>query len=167
MSTYINPELLKGIIEEVLNERKENSNLNDLLDSVVTLLGTRKTIRGAVFYEISVLIGINIDILCERVFRNTKYKLLIDLSKAKTKLHAFMMIHSNSDRKISDLTGIETSRLSRLQDGKIKDMYVDEVYALASIFGLKPSQLFEYFYGDGERPIIGLAPTEKDNKTTE
>lgn len=164
MMTYINPELLKGIIEKILNEREENNNTNELLHSTGSLLGTRKTIRGAIFLEISILTGIDIDILCARVFSNTTYELLVDLSKAKTKLHAFMMIHSNSDRKISELTGIETSRLSRLQDGKIKDMYADEVYSIASIFGLKPSQLFDYFYGNGERPIIGLVPPAEEKK---
>ncbi len=36
------------------------------------------------------------------------------------------------------------------------DFYPYQVYALAKISQIQPSQLFDYFYGDGERPIIGL-----------
>ncbi|HAE69330.1 Uncharacterised protein [Sphingobacterium multivorum] len=35
--------------------------------------------------------------------------------------------------------------------------YPYQVYALAKILQIKPSQLFDYFHGDDERPIIGLS----------
>jgi len=34
--------------------------------------------------------------------------------------------------------------------------YSYQVYALAKTLQIKPSQLFDYFHGDGERPIIGI-----------
>lgn len=37
------------------------------------------------------------------------------------------------------------------------DFYPYQVSALAKISQIKPSQLFDYFHGDGERPIIGLS----------
>lgn len=34
-----------------------------------------------------------------------------------------------------------------------------QVYALAKISEIKPRQLFNYFYGDGPRPMIGIVPS--------
>lgn len=38
---------------------------------------------------------------------------------------------------------------------------------LAIAFGLKPSQLFNYLYGDGERPLVGLVPDSKKKGESE
>lgn len=64
---------------------------------------------------------------------------------------------SLTDGEIASAIGASGSRISRIRhanDGT--DFYPYQVYTLAKISQIQPSQLFDYFYGDGERPIIGL-----------
>lgn len=45
-----------------------------------------------------------------------------------------------------------------------EELFAYEVYALVKISGILPSQLFEYLYGDGQHPIIGLVPPEEEKE---
>ena len=59
---------------------------------------------------------------------------------------------------IEDKTEIDNVRLNKLLTDPLKRPYAEELYNIAKLLQIKPSQLFEYFYGDGERPMIGLFP---------
>lgn len=63
----------------------------------------------------------------------------------------------NSQNQISDSSKIIAKRFNRLFSGELNGLYADEIYGLSQALARKPSQLFEYFYGEGERPIIGLS----------
>ncbi|MGE8425055.1 MAG: hypothetical protein ACN6PI_19625, partial [Sphingobacterium siyangense] len=59
--------------------------------------------------------------------------------------------------EIASAIGASGSRISRIRHATDEtDFYPYQVYALAKISQIKPTQLFDYFYGEGERPVIGL-----------
>lgn len=62
----------------------------------------------------------------------------------------------NSQNQISDSSKIIAKRFNRLFSGELNELYADEIYGLSKALACKPSQFFEYFNGEGERPIIGL-----------
>lgn len=62
----------------------------------------------------------------------------------------------NSKRQLSEASGIKETRLGEIFDERFEEMYAYEVFGLATAAGLKASQLFNYFYGDGSRPVVGL-----------
>ena len=62
----------------------------------------------------------------------------------------------NSQNQISESSKVSSKRFNRLFAGELKELYADEVYGLAKAFDLKPNQLFDYFYDNGERPVVGV-----------
>ncbi|TJZ60059.1 hypothetical protein FAZ15_14335 [Sphingobacterium olei] len=154
MTRHLSSIAFKATVEKIIRNRNEESEA--ILELISGIIGDRSFIMGKVFNAVANIAEIDIDLLCSELFEDYKWELVIDLSKAKTKLQAFIMIYANSNNSISTASGMEKSRFSRLQNGELQELYADEVYGLAKAFGLKPSQLFNYFYGDGERPVVGL-----------
>jgi hypothetical protein len=145
-STFI----LKSISKRFSGKEKRDFELR-----VKELLGTRKNILARNFYDVITLLGLDIDLICEKLFKKHKFKLIRHVGDSSNKLRFFLSIFLQDVTQIALATGIENSRITRLLSGEFKNLYPDEVYGLAKAFDLKPSQLFEYFYGDGERPVVG------------
>lgn len=129
---------------------KEIENIEKLLSDKVFLMGKR-------FYDFSVEYDFDLNIFCKKVFASSKANKLNLVIESENLLKALVhpFLHSQSDfYTAADIDKTRFSRLLKLN--KLNELYADEVYGLAIAFNLLPSQLFEYFYGDCERPIIGL-----------
>ncbi|WP_270089136.1 hypothetical protein [Sphingobacterium sp. SYP-B4668] len=127
-----------------------------MLETIDHIIGERNFITGKVFYNIANITKTDIDFLCDLFFSKYKWEIILNLDNAKTKLQAFLMIFSNSSNNISKSSGVEKSRLSRLQNGELKELYADEIFGLAKSLGTSPRLLFEYLYGEGKKLVLKL-----------
>lgn len=132
---------------------KEKRNLESDLKN---RLGTRKHVHASTFFDTINLLNLDIDSLCEKLFNDDYFKEIDFSMQSGNKLKDFLSIYTRDVTSVAHSAGIENSRLNRLLSGEFKHLYPDEVYGLAKAFRVKPSQLFEYFYGDGERPVVGI-----------
>ena len=149
-------ETLKTLCFKILKKELKGRKLEQKFKELSQLIGDRQYVLGRVFYSVSKSLDIDIDLLCTKVFKDYKWLPLFNNVEFQTKIQTFIYPYVNSANNISVAAGIEKTRFSRLQKGELKELYADEVYGLARAFDLKPSQLFEYFYGDGERPVVGI-----------
>lgn len=112
---------------------------------------------GLMFYLVLKELDADINIACEDLFHDYTYPGMKSPAEDLTKFAKFISGISLTDGEIASAIGASGSRISRIRhanDGT--DFYPYQVYALAKISQIQPSQLFDYFYGDGERPMIGL-----------
>ncbi|QIH31632.1 helix-turn-helix transcriptional regulator [Sphingobacterium sp. DR205] len=156
MAEHLDSTDFKDKLERILIEENKHNELSNVKDRIDSIIGDRKFVTGRVFYTVAQIVNIEIESLCNKVFNDNKFNLVIDFSKAKTKLQAFIMIYANSNNHISRASGIEKSRFSRLQNGEVQEIYADEVYALAKSFNISPSLLFEYLYGENKELLLKL-----------
>jgi len=115
---------------------------------------TRLTAKS--FYNVLLLLNQSVDILCCKFFQGHPAKKLESLGQSPNKLQNLFNPLLNSRAQLSKASGIKETRLGELFQKKFDEIYASEVYGLAIAAGLKPSQLFNYFYGDGERPVVGV-----------
>ena len=125
-------------------------------DLVKGILGKRKLVLAESFYKVLHLLNVNIDASCDKLFGDHKYTPIDLKSESNNKLKDFLSPFVQDTKDVASASNIENSRLSRLLSGEFKHLYPNEVYGLAKSLGLKPSQLFHYLYGDGERPVVGV-----------
>jgi len=143
----------------VLNEIKQthtNSEKRRLGKEIDKLLGSRDLVLGKTFYLVIKLLNLNIDTVCFTLFPKQSSSGLNLFPESNNKIYNFISTYIGDLKLLSKATGIEYNRLTKLFNGEYKNAYPEDVNGLAIAFNLKPSQLFEYFYGDGERPIIEL-----------
>lgn len=146
---------LKFALEIVLKEYTGESKLEyEVL--VKDILGTRKFVLAESFYKVLQLLNVNIDVSCDKLFQNHTFTLLDLRPESNNKLKDFLSPLVQDTKDVASAAKINNSRLSRLLSGEFKHLYPNEVYGLAKSLGLKPSQLFYYFYGNGKRPIVGV-----------
>jgi len=107
------------------------------------------------FYNVILLLNQKVDIVCRRFFQGHPAKKLESLEQSPNKLQNLFNPLLNSRAQLSKASGIKETRLGELFQKKFDEIYASEIYGLAIAAGLKPSQLFDYFYGDGERPVVG------------
>lgn len=161
MPEHLNSKDFKEKLEKILIAENRQNEILNFINQIDLIIGDRRFITGRVFYAIAGIVGIPIESLCDKIFTNYQYDLVIDFSKAKTKLQAFIMIYANSNNHISRASGIEKSRFSRLQNGEVQEIYADEVYTLAKSFGLPTSLLFEYLYGENKELLLKIELVDK------
>src|SRR5690606_30861220 len=149
-------ELLLREIIKILKKEFKGKLFDKQYEEIKAIVGDRQLVLGQTFYNACIHNNVDIDGLSDRVFRSYKWSPILAKQEFQTKLQAFIYPFVNSANDICEASGIEKSRFSRLQKGELKDLYAHEVYGLAKSCGIKPSQLFHFFYGDGERPIVGL-----------
>jgi len=154
-------ESLKDFCLKILKKELKGRKLEQRFKELSQLVGDRQYVLGKTFYSVSKFLNIDIDQLCIKVFKDYKWRPLSNVGEFQTKIQAFIYPYVNSSNTISAAAGIEKTRFSRLQKGELKELYADEIYGLAKAFGLKPSQLFDYFYGDGERPVVFYGSSKK------
>ncbi|MDR2273898.1 MAG: hypothetical protein LBF27_23525 [Sphingobacterium sp.] len=113
---------------------------------------------GRMFYLVLKELDRDINIACEDLFHDYTYPGLRSPTENLTQFAKFISGISLTDGEIAFAIGASGSRISRIRHANDEtDFYPYQVYALAKISQIKPSQLFDYFYGDGERPVIGLS----------
>ncbi|HWK99308.1 MAG TPA: helix-turn-helix transcriptional regulator [Parapedobacter sp.] len=154
---YIKIKEFRKYVDEILRRRfprktgfeKERDKIQDLI------VAEGVELYGKMYYLVLCELQHDIDKACDDLFSDYSYERLEDLDDGATKLAQFLHDRTRSDRKISTAAGIEKGRLNRVKNGKTEDLYAFEVYGLAKAFNLKPSQLFDFFYGNGPRPVVG------------
>lgn len=120
------------------------------------LQSTKAKVSGRSFFNMLVLLGVNFDHTCKTFFKNHPAKQLSSTRNMSDKLIAMFGLYLNSRLELSSATGIKDSRLGSILRNGIDEIYAYEVYSLAIAFDIIPSDLFHYFYGDGEMPAMGV-----------
>lgn len=155
------------ILKEI-NKKYKSKEKRDLEKEVIKQTGTREYILAKTFFDIIKQIKLNIDEVSHLLLHIPKDLPKLELfPENENKLYSFVNTYAKELKEISDSTGIKYNRFIKLYNGDYNNLYPDEVNGLAIAFNLKPSQLFEYLYGDGERPIIGLLPKPAEGKESE
>lgn len=113
------------------------------------------------FYKIIKCTHLNFDVSCDKIFQSSQIK--SPDNKWESKLGQLLFNVFKPQSYLENATGIKNVRLNKLLTNTYKRPYAEELYIIAKLLEISPSQLFEYFYGDGERPII-LVPFVKENK---
>lgn len=155
-NNILTSEYLAGIVFKILKKQYKGKLLEKKLNEIKEIIGDRQFVLGQTFHSVCAFIQVGIDEFCEVVFDYYQWSTLFEEQEYKTKLQAFAYPHIKSANKIADAAGVERTRFSRLQKGELRELYASEVYGLAKSFGLKPSQLFNYFYGDRPRPTVEI-----------
>ncbi|PRD46913.1 helix-turn-helix domain-containing protein [Sphingobacterium haloxyli] len=143
------------ILETLKKRFKKTIEYREKLQTVSTLLSdSSPKLDGRVFYNVLKLLNEDIDKVCKTFYSQHSAHILDSLKKTENRFANLISPYLNSQNQISESSQISSKRFNRLFAGELKELYADEVYGLAKAFDLKPSQLFEYFYGDGERPVV-------------
>ena len=106
------------------------------------------------FYIIIKSINLEFDSSCDKIFQSSQ--ITSPENKWESKLGQLLFDIFKPQSYLENATGIKNVRLNKLLTDINKRPYAEELYLIAKLLQLKPSQLFEYFYGNGERPIIDL-----------
>ena len=124
---------------------------------------------GKMFYVTLKHLDQDIDLACENLFHDYNYPGIKQSYEGMNKFSVFVSGICLNDADIASAIGASGSRISRIRNSTDEtDFYPFQVYALAKISGILSNQLFEYFYGNGKRPIVGIAPSaENHNEGTE
>ncbi|MCW8310846.1 hypothetical protein K7A41_06395 [Sphingobacterium sp. InxBP1] len=156
---------LKSFIDfiEVILEKKFRGKFNysEIKSQIENTLDNETSKLTALsFYKVLKIINEDIDKTCIAFFKgHTAYK-LESLNHNANKLSNLFTPLLNSRKDLSKASSIKETRLGEIFEKRFDQLYAYEAYGLSVAAGLKPSQLFEYFYGDGERPMIGMVPSE-------
>ena len=155
--------LYNNIKKSKLNkDNKEET--KDRIQDLITKNGSDKFF-GKMFYITLTELKKDIDIACEDLFHDYEYEGIKPTNKNNSKFSIFVSGISLNDADIANAIGASGSRVSRVRNNTDEtDFYPYQVYALAKISNILASQLFDYFYGDGERPVIGLLPKPAEGK---
>ena len=149
----------KGFIEIILEKKfrgKFNySEINSKIENI--LIKETSKLSALSFYKVLQIIGDDFDKMCMTFFKNYSAFKLESLNHNANKLDSLFSPLINSRKELSKASAIKETRLSELFKKRFERLYAYEAFGLSIAAGLKPSQLFNYFYGDGERPIIGLS----------
>ncbi|MCL6220664.1 hypothetical protein [Zunongwangia pacifica] len=132
---------------------KSKKKLENVIEDIV---GTRNLVLAESFYNVTQLLNINIDVVCDKLFKDYKFKRLHLISESDNKLKNFLSPFVKGSKDIALAANIENTRFSRLLKGEFVHLYPSEVYGISKSLDIKPSQLFNYLYGDGERPKIEI-----------
>ncbi|WP_284180535.1 helix-turn-helix domain-containing protein [Sphingobacterium faecium] len=164
--SYLNILTFRGFVLNEIKHSHNNSEKRKLEKEIDKLLGTRGLVLGKTFYDVIKLLNLNIDTVCFTLFPKESSSKLNLFPESNNKIHNFISTYIGDLKLLSKTTGIEYNRLTKLFNGEYKNAYPEDINGLAIAFSLKPSQLFEYFYGDGERPVIEL-PKPADGDVSE
>jgi len=148
----------RNYVGKILKKKFKSKSSRDVVkENIQDLLAKGgDPLLGNVFFLVLKLIDEDIDEACDSLFRNQKFSLLTELNENESKLARFLAPYTRSDQEVAEAAQIDSSRFNRVKNKLLPDLYAFEVYKLAGAFELKPSALFEYFYGDGPRPVVGM-----------
>src|SRR5690606_31741602 len=130
---------------------------SDIKEQIKSILeGETSKLSAKSFYKVVLVLDEDLDKLCKQFFKDHPAFQLNSLENLTNKMQGLFRPMINSKKQLSEASGIKETRLGEVFDERFEEMYSYEVYGLATAAGLEPSQLFEYFYGDGPRPIVGV-----------
>lgn len=140
-----------------INDNKSNAKQHyDAFNEIRQTIDNRKYVTGEFFYEAIIKLHLDINIITKDLFSKKGEKKTPFIEGQNNKFRDFISPFSIEMKEIAKIMDAIPSRATKLKTGESKVLYPHEFYGLAIAFGLKPSQLFEYFYGDGERPLVDL-----------
>lgn len=151
-----------------LAKKYKGKEKRELEKEITKKIGERKSVLAETFYIISKLIGLDIDKTCVQLL--VKDRTFPDLNLFPTganKLNNFLDTYSKELKEIAASAGIKYNRLVKLNAGDYDNLYPNDVNGIAIAFGVKPSQLFEYFYGEGERPVPRFVAKKDDSERSD
>ncbi|EKF55077.1 hypothetical protein I215_09451 [Galbibacter marinus] len=152
----LNNETFLEFALEILSKEYAGESKRELVTNIKDILGTRKIVLAESFYQIILMLKLDIDSVCEILFKEHKVVVLNLVQESDNKLKDFLTPFIYDSSIIASSACIENTRFSRLLKGEFVKLYPSEVYGIAKSFNLMPHQLFHYFYGQGERPLIGV-----------
>ena|SRR5690606_20388008 len=153
MSHYTN--LGRYLVRNKINQKYIVDNTGFSAEKVSNFYIEERTLVYAdEFYKIIKCTSLDFDESCDEVFKNTDVKTYE--SKWQSELGIFLSEYIKPVNYLPERTGIDGVRFNKLLTDKKKRPYAVELYLIAKVLNLKPSQLFDYFYGDGERPVVGV-----------
>lgn len=158
MNQENNLKKFRDFIFNILKRKfKSTIERSNKLESISLLLfKSSPKLDGRIFYDVLIYLEEDIDETCKAYFNGHQATVLSSLTNSENLFFKLISPHINSQNQISDSSKINSKRFNRLFLGELQELYADEVFGLAIAFSLKPSQLFNYFYGDGERPVVGV-----------
>jgi len=134
--------------------RKKSGFIKRTKPKLKVIIGDRDHVTAESFYHVINLLNMDIDKLCNLFFKDQKYKLLYKEGGSDNKLNQLVFILTKTKKEIYTAVNIESTRFTRLSREEFKELYPNEVNNLAKSLNLKPSLLFNYFYGGSTRPTI-------------
>ncbi|GGH29814.1 hypothetical protein FAZ19_21795 [Sphingobacterium alkalisoli] len=144
-----------SVIKAKFSKKTEQEEEKDKIQNLISENGG--DFFGKMFYLVLKRSGEDIDLTCETLFSDYVYPGLSKPQKDQTKLATFISGITLSDGELAEAIGTNPTHFSRSKNHmNHEDLFAFEVYALAKISNVKPSQLFNYFYGDGEQPLVGV-----------
>lgn len=142
--------LFKKYIQNVVRNRhkdkEEYLTERDKINSLISSYGSK--FYGKLLFEVTDLLQLNIDELCEQLFNDYACKHIYSERKDMRKLNHFLSLFTNSERKLAEAANIDKGRLNRIKNNENEDLFSFEVYGLAKALGLSPTTVFQYLYGD-------------------
>ncbi|MCY4778553.1 hypothetical protein ORI89_02745 [Sphingobacterium sp. UT-1RO-CII-1] len=146
-------EFLKG---QLRNTHQNLITLETQLEKMDSLLTSEKSrLTAKTFFHVIKALQLNLKELCDLFFANIPSTRLKKIKRSENRLEDLLGPYFNSKRELVIASGLKETTLNELFDNKFHRIYAYEVYAIAISFGIEPHLLFEYFYGNGKRPIIG------------
>ncbi len=142
------------ILKVRYKDKLERDSIRDQVQDIIASEGGE--LFGNTFYTILKKLGVDVTEACNVLFSDLKPTRLEDLKGDESKLAKFLVPYTRTDSEISDASLIDGARFSRVKNKLLPDLYAFEVYGLAKAFSLNPSRLFDYFYGDGPRPMVDI-----------
>lgn len=141
------------VLKQKYKNKPEREATRDEIQDIIASEGGE--LFGKTFYIVLKKLEVDINESCDTLFFDVNPALLKDLDGDESKLAKFLAPYTRSESEISDASRVDGARFSRVKNKLLPDLYAFEVYGLAKAFSLKPNQLFNYFYGNGPRPVVG------------
>ncbi len=142
------------ILKKKFTDSEKYKEANDFVTKV--LAGSSPKLDGKIFYNILTYIGLDIDETCTEYFESNNAYTLKSLAPSENLFYNLISPFINSQNQVSDSSNIKGKRFNRLFSGELTELYAQEINDLAIALNNNPSQLFEYFYNNGERPIVRI-----------
>ncbi|MNJ96980.1 hypothetical protein D3C87_147150 [compost metagenome] len=149
----------KGFIEVVLEKKfRGKFNYSEIKNKIEgILINETSKLTALAFYKTLQIVNNDFDKMCIAFFKGHPAYKLESLNHNANRLDNLFTPLLNSRKELSKASSIKETRLGELFTKRFDQLYAYEAYGLSIAAGLKPSQLFDYFYGEGERPVIGLS----------
>ena len=149
---------LKGYVNEKYKNLPVLSQKMEAIDWLLEKETAKLTAKT--FFNVIRSLELDLKTICDLFFKTIPSIKLKSIKSSKNKLEDLLGSYFNSKLELVTASGIKETTLNELFDNKFDRLYAYEACAIAISFGIEPAVLFDYFYGDGPRPIIGIIPSK-------
>lgn len=149
----------RSFLKRYINENYNTSSALSQKIEIIDLFLEKETAKltAKTFFNVIKSLELDLEIICNLFFKTIPSTKLKSIKSSKNKLEDLLGPYFNSKLELVTSSGIKETTLNELFDNKFDRIYAYELSAIAISFGIEPHIMFNYFYGDGERPIIGLS----------